>query len=112
MARQSRIKRINPITFEEAIQHTKKKGTKFVWLGVEPAEYMSKVLKVEDYLVTSMRPEEIIYANKDKLSQLKDHVLVCYHGNTSGFLADYLNQNNVEAYHLKDGIVSVVGDIF
>jgi len=112
MARQERIKRINAMTFEEAIRHTKKKGTKFVWLGIEPAEYMSKVLKVEDDFMSSMRPEEIIYASKDKLSQLKDHVLVCYHGNTSGFLANYLSQKNIEAYHLKDGVVSVVGDVF
>ena len=101
------------LDLDGALKTINEKGTKLVWLGIEPTAYISKLLDIDPKDVKKITPEEIIYSNRDDLKKLEEHVFVCYHGNTSGFLVDYLKKTHqINGYNLKGGVTSVVGEIF
>lgn len=105
--------KIKEISFDAAVDISKKNGSKLVWLGVEPVKYISDLLGIGKEYIFREDPETIIYGDSDKLKKLDGCVLMCYHGNTSGFLSGFLKkQHSIETYNLKGGITAIVGEIF
>ncbi|MCL5434623.1 MAG: hypothetical protein M1559_02850 [Candidatus Marsarchaeota archaeon] len=108
---EKRFKR-NPkydLDVEDAIKFVKSKNTKFVWLGNEPVKEVSEILNIESDTIKKLDPEAIIYSDKEELKDLENSVLICYHGNTSGFLSEFLNRRHgLEVYGLKGGLENVV----
>lgn len=103
----------NELDLDNALKKINEKGTKLVWLGIEPTAYISKLLDIDSKDIRKITPEEIIYSGKDDLKKLEEHVFVCYHGSTSGFLVDYLKKTHqINGYNLKGGVTSIVGEIF
>ena len=95
----------------EAQQIVSSKGTKIVWLGSEPIEYISKLLDMDKEQFLFIDPNEL-FLNKDMMKLMEDHVFMCYHGNSSKFVVNHLKNSNIRSYNLKKGITSIVGEIF
>ncbi len=103
---------IKEINFDTALDVSKKNGSKLVWLGAEPVKYISDLLGIGKEYISKEDPEEIIYRDSSKLKKLDGCVLICYHGNTSGFISRFLKkQHSIETYNLKGGITAIVGEI-
>ena len=95
----------------EAQQIVSDKGTRIVWLGSEPIDYISKLLDMDKDMFIFINPNEL-FSNKDMMKLMKDHVFMCYHGNSSKIVVNHLKSNGINAYNLKKGITSIVGEIF
>jgi rhodanese-related sulfurtransferase len=101
------------VDLKSAVEMSKKDGSKFVWLGREPKDYISKILGIDSEMILKEDPEDIIYGDKERLKSFDECVFVCYHGNTSGFVSKFLKrQHEVNSYSLKGGITAIVGEIF
>jgi rhodanese-related sulfurtransferase len=98
--------------FKSALKHVDAKGTKFVWLGIEPKERIGELLEIEKDKIMSIDPEQLLYMDEKEIAKLENHVFLCYHGNTSGFVARHLKKaHGLSSYHVKGGTAGVVGDI-
>ncbi|MCL5262297.1 MAG: rhodanese-like domain-containing protein [Candidatus Marsarchaeota archaeon] len=98
--------------FKDALRFISEKNTKLVWLGVEPKERMSRLLNVSKDKIISMDPERLLYSDEKELSKLENHVFLCYHGNTSAFIARHLRKaHKLSSYHVKGGTADVLGDV-
>ncbi|MCL4404866.1 MAG: rhodanese-like domain-containing protein [Candidatus Marsarchaeota archaeon] len=101
------------LEFEQALETVKSKGTKIVWLGNEPLDYIKNMLNLEGELLTAANPMELLRASKEELLKYEGHVFMCYHGNTSAFVSEMLKENHgIETFNLKGGITALVGEIF
>ena len=101
------------VNFKEAVEISKRENKSLVWLGREPVGYISELLGLGAESFSKKDPEEIVYMDKERLKQFDGCVLVCYHGNTSGFISRFLKkQHAIKSYSLKGGITAVVGEIF
>ncbi|MCL5680168.1 MAG: rhodanese-like domain-containing protein [Candidatus Marsarchaeota archaeon] len=101
------------IRFEEAIEAARKNGTKIVWLGSEPVDYINSLLELEAGIIKAANPMEMLNAPKEEALEYQGTILMCYHGNTSAFVSEMLkDKHGVETFNLKGGITSVVGEIF
>ncbi len=104
---------IREVSFKEAVEISEKGKRQIIWLGREPASYISDILGLESGSISKKNPEEIVYMEKSELKDLEKSVLLCYHGNTSGFISKFLmKQHAIETYSLKGGITAIVGEIF
>ncbi len=91
---------------EDAVKLVNRSKARFVWLGVESAEYVGRILNVGRDKVIKMDPDELYGADRALLYGLYGHVLVCYNGNLSGYLSDFLKaEYDIETYNLKGGIL-------
>ncbi len=98
------------IGLEEAVMIADRKNSRFVWLGVEPIYKISKILNVERKMIMRLDPEDLLYKEATELADLKDHVLLCYHGRTSHFISDFLQKaHKINTYHLEGGITKLSG---
>lgn len=96
------------IELEEAIRLADEKGTRLVWLGIEPRGKINRIIDVEKDMIVEMDPEELIYSSPSKLRSLENHIFVCYHGRTSKFMSDYLERkHSIHTYHLNGGVVKL-----
>lgn len=101
------------VDLKSAVEMSKRSGSKFVWLGKEPKDYISKILGIESDMLLKEDPEDIIYSDRERLEDFNECVFVCYHGNTSGFVSKFLKrQHKVNSYSLKGGVTGIVGEIF
>ena len=104
---------VKEIDFEEAVSFIKKHRTKMVWLGKEPVEYIRELLGVGSEEMVSAKPNELVFADKAEAAKFRNHVFVCYHGNTSRYVAEAINENAmVETLSLRGGVTRIVGEIF
>lgn len=100
------------VELEEAVRIIKDRGTRLVWLGIEPTGKIGKILNVGSKNIMKMDPEELVYRDSKDLKALEDHIFLCYHGRTSKFMAEFLDRkHNIKTYHLKDGVVSLTDEI-
>ncbi len=101
------------VGLEEAVRIVEERGTRLVWLGIEPSGRIGRMLNVGSNRIMKMDPEELIYKDSENLKKLEGHIFLCYHGNTSKFMAEYLDKrHNVKTYHLKNGVVPLTGEVF
>ncbi|MGC8479588.1 MAG: rhodanese-like domain-containing protein [Candidatus Micrarchaeia archaeon] len=104
---------VEELVFEEAVEFAKQNKTSLVWIGSEPKEYISELLNIEDGLLKHLQPNEILKLDKDSAKKYEKHVFVCYHGNSSRYVANFLKEKHgVESISMKGGVTSVVGEIF
>ncbi len=104
---------VKEVDFQEAVEFVDKHRTKLVWLGREPVEYISELLEIEPSKIIGAGPGEFVNADKEKAARFRDHVFVCYHGNTSRYVANFIKDNTgVESLSLKGGVTAIVGEIF
>jgi hypothetical protein len=104
---------VNEVSLEEALKLVKAKKTKMVWLGSEPIDYICHLLSVDRAKFRVMDPNDLIYSDKKTAESFKDSVFLCYHGNSSKYVAAYLKEKyGVESYSLKGGVTRIVGEIF
>ncbi|MCL4372415.1 hypothetical protein M1373_03805 [Candidatus Marsarchaeota archaeon] len=103
---------IKELSLKEALEVIERKNTKFVWLGVEPVDVISKAIEIPENKVLAITPEELIYYDEDKLKSLKDHVFAGYHDSTSKFVLKFIKSKcGTDAFSLKGGVNSILGDI-
>lgn len=106
-------KGIKEVDFEGALKISKSNGSRMIWLGTEPIDYISRLLGIDKKYMSREDPEEIIYSDAKKLKRFDGCIFVCYHGNTSGFLSRFLKkQHAIDTYNLRGGVTAVVGEIF
>ncbi|MCL5100439.1 MAG: rhodanese-like domain-containing protein [Candidatus Marsarchaeota archaeon] len=100
-------------TFEESLSIAKKHNTKLVWLGREPAEYISELLGLHEGDIIKAEPSDFLSSSGEQLKRFENSVLVCYHGNTSMYVAKFLKQkHNITSYSMKGGVTAITGEIF
>lgn len=104
---------VREVDFKEAVEFVGRNRTKLVWLGREPVDYIRELLDLDSSMMVEADPNSLVYAGREESARFKDHVFVCYHGNTSRYVANTLkNKFGVESLNLKGGITAVVGEIF
>ncbi len=104
---------IKEIEFEEAIKFAAENNTALVWIGVEPKEYIEELLGIEKNTLKQMTPPALMKLDTKEAKSLENHIFVCYHGNSSRYVASILKDKyGVEALSLKGGITRIVGEIF
>jgi hypothetical protein len=104
---------VKELDFEESINFVKQNKTALVWIGSEPKEYIEEVLNLEKNTLKQLSPAEITSMDSDQAKLYNNHVFVCYHGNSSRYVVNFLkNKHNVESVSMKGGATSVVGEIF
>ncbi len=104
---------IKEIEFEEAIKFATAKKTALVWIGAEPKEYIEELLGIEKNTLKQMTPPALMKLNAEEAKSLENHIFVCYHGNSSKYVASMLKDKyGIETLSLKGGITRIVGEIF
>jgi rhodanese-related sulfurtransferase len=104
---------VKEVNLEEALDFARKHNTKLVWLGREPVEYIRDLLQLDERMLVAYDPNLIVNGEKEDVVRFKNHIFVCYHGNTSRYIVNVLKENcSVEALNLKGGITAIVGEIF
>ncbi len=104
---------IKEVDFKEAVEFAKGHSTKLVWLGREPVDYIRELLGLDSSEMIEIDPNSLVYADREESARFKDHVFVCYHGNTSRYVANTLKDKfGVESLSMKGGITAIVGEIF
>ena len=102
---------IKEVDLNEAIEITSKNKTKLVWLGNEDIEEIATILNVHSSNVIRLMPMEVMHNTPESLKYLNNHVLVCYHGNTSRIVAQVLKSKfNIETFSLRGGITKILGE--
>ena len=104
---------ISELNFEEALKFAKEKHTKLVRIGKEPIEYIRELNGLNESQLIKAEPNVLAYADKKEAEKFTDHVFVCYHGNSSRYLATLLKDKfGIESISMKGGVTSLVGEIF
>lgn len=104
---------IKELDFQESLDFVSKNRTKLVWLGREPVEYIRQLLDLSESQMMSADPMVLMNADKEETARFKNHVFVCYHGNTSRYVANAIKDNSgIETVSMKGGVTAVVGEIF
>ena len=95
------------IDLKEALDIARKRNTKIVWLGIEPVPYVADLIKVDKNQIIQMSATEISIKNETELKKFEEHIFLCYHGNTSRAVVNYIKKKGVNSYNLKGGITSI-----
>lgn len=96
---------IDLVTLAEANEIINKKGSKFVWLGVQNPDRVPLILGVDDALVARILPSDVSELSKVQLQELKDCILVDYNGSIAASTARFLlKEMGIHTYVLKGGI--------
>ena len=104
---------VKELDFQESLDFANRHRTKLVWLGKEPIEYIRQLLDLNESQIVGMDPDSIVCADKEEVVRFKDHVFVCYHGNTSKYVVNAIkDKSGVESVSMKGGITAVVGERF
>jgi rhodanese-related sulfurtransferase len=100
------------LTLETAKNIVNDSEKKFVWVGAEMHfDAAKKALDLAEDKIMCINPRELVDM-EEHAKKFNGNVFVCYHGNTSLAVVNYLGKLNIEAYSLKGGITSIVGEIF
>lgn len=102
----------NEVDMEEAEALVSSRGSKLVWIGREPLEYIAGLLGMDPSTMLWLPPERIIGADEPSMKGMSGMVFVCYHGNSSLRVARFLASKGIRAYSLRGGITAIVGEIF
>lgn len=104
---------VKEMDFEESLEFARQHGTKLVWIGREPIDYMRGLLELGEEELIGIDPKSLVEGDKKTAMAFTDHVFVCYHGNTSRYVADAIKEKfGVESISMKGGVTAVVGEIF
>ena len=104
---------VKELTLPEALEFTARHNTKLLWLGREPADYISTLLDIDHKLIVAVKPADIIHASKEEAKAYTDSVFVCYHGISSHHAAQMLKEKfGIESASLKGGVTEITGEIF
>ncbi len=74
-------------------------------------DIVKNALNVEDDEIKQLNQQDIINVN-ESIKKLEGNVFVCYHGNTSKAVVNYLEKFGIGAYSPNGGVTSIVGEIF
>lgn len=95
----------NYIDLETSRRLVKYKGSKFLWLGMEPIEYVADKLDVDKGAIIKVSSEELIHKGKEESSKLKGSILVCYNDSFSTYASGFLKKSyGIDTYILSGGI--------
>lgn len=104
---------VKEVTFDEAVAMSAGGRPRMVWLGREPADRIAGMLGLQAGSIIGIDAERILHSGADALGEVRGSVLICYHGRTSKMVASFLKKSHgIEAYSMKGGVTSVVGEIF
>jgi len=104
---------IRRVSLQEAQSIVFGNSSKFVWLGLEPLDHVSSILKVEKARVIRSNIAAITDAPSEDLEQYRNCVFVDYHEFMGGKLVEFLKSNyDIDSYVLKDGIRGVAHAYF
>jgi rhodanese-related sulfurtransferase len=104
---------VKELDFQESLDFVNKHRTKLVWLGKEPVDYIRELLDLDSSKMIDADPNSIMYADKEEVARFKDHVFVCYRGNTSRYVSNAIKDKaGIESVSMKGGVTAVVGEIF
>lgn len=98
---------IDEIDAKAAIEIINSYNTKIIWLGAEPASYVSSILGVDESRILKMDGSEILNMVYSTAQLISNNVLVCYNGKMAMHVAsDLKNKYNITTYVLKNGLIS------
>lgn len=100
------------VSLEEADALSASLGSKLVWIGREPLQYIAELLGRDVSGMAQLDPEQIVSAGPNALKSMSGMVFVCYHGRSSLQVVRFLRARGVTAHSLRGGITSIVGEIF
>ena len=96
---------VDQVTLDEADEIINKRGSKFVWLGVQDPARIPILLGVTAGLVGRVLPSNVDDLSKVQLQELRDCVLVDYNGSIAASTARFLQkERGIHTYVLKGGI--------
>ena len=99
--------KIDEVDANAAIEIINSYGTKLIWLGAEPASYVSSILGVDESRILKIDGSEILGMEYSTAQLISNNVLVCYNGKMAAHLAsDLKNKYNITTYILKNGLMS------
>jgi hypothetical protein len=96
------------VSLAEAKKMVTEKGSRFVWLGVEPVEEVAKVLGVDAESVTHANQDTIAQYGEGRARELTTSVLVSYDDIMSSHLCGLLKKRfGINVHALRGGIRGV-----
>ncbi len=96
------LKRVDLVAARRVISQL---GSRFVWMGVEPAEYVAERLGVEREAILKIDLNELTHMNRQDSLRFRGCVLVCYTGSFAAYASKYLEQaHGIATYVLSGGI--------
>lgn len=100
-----REKEINYIGMETARRVVRRKGTKFVWLGIEPLDYALDILCINREIAMKINIDELDKHDRESLRQFEDCIFVCYDGDLATHVSGHLKKAyDINSYVLTGGI--------
>ena len=101
------------VSMERARRIVKENNTRFVWFGIEPAEFAADALCIDRsgiYKVPDIY--RIMDMPRPELTQYENCVLVCYNGAMSGRVSKFLmDSHGINSYVLRGGIEAVAKEL-
>ncbi len=104
---------IKEMFLDDALEYAKEKKSRLVWVGNEPVDYINEILGLAPGTMMQMQAYSIMAMNKEDAKAYKDCIFVCYHGNSSRYIAEMLKEKyDIESGSLRGGVTAIVGEIF
>lgn len=104
---------IKRISIDELRQIVNDGKAKVAWLGVEPVDYVSTILKIDKDKIIRTGINTISKESEDEIAKLKDCILVCYQGSMALHFALFLKKaHGMECSVLNNGIMSAAHSYF
>lgn len=95
----------NYIDLETSRKLVRYRGSKFIWLGAEPLEFVADKLDVDRSAIVKISSDELIRMNAQESVRLNECILVCYNDMFSSYMSKFLKHSHgVETYVLTGGI--------
>ncbi|MDE1871440.1 MAG: hypothetical protein KGI06_04355 [Candidatus Micrarchaeota archaeon] len=95
----------NFVDMETSRRLIKYTGSKFIWLGREPLEYVADKLDIDGSAILAVNPNDFVHMDKQKFSKLRGSILVCNNGNFSAYMSRFLKDvHDTDTYVLSGGI--------
>ena len=101
----------NVVTLHEAKRIIDEKNSKFVWVGIEPVLYVSRLLNVPKESILVINPTKVNSYTEEEAAALDGSVIVSYDGILSMHLSIFLKYKfGAEIYALEGGIDKIIED--
>lgn len=101
----------NVVPLEEAKKMVAEKRSKFVWVGIEPVTYVSRLLSVPKDMILVINPTKVNSYTEEESAALDGCVIVSYDGVLSMHLSIFLKYKfGTDVYALEGGIDKIIED--
>jgi hypothetical protein len=104
------VQELNYIDMGMAKSLVKNTGAKFVWLGIEPLDYVAGELGVRADSVMKTGLGELSHMGREELARFDGHIFLCYDGIFATHVSKFLKSNHkINSYVLVGGMEAQMG---